>query len=44
MMTRDLSSKTIVTLNVFQGPSCSKFGARTDKWILKQVQRGGVMK
>jgi hypothetical protein len=33
---------TAVTLNSFQGPSCSTLGARMHKWTLNQVQGDGV--
>ena len=32
-----------VTLNFFQGLSCSTPGARLDKWTLKHVQGDGVV-
>ncbi len=44
MMKRHLTSYTAVTLNLFQGLSCSTTGSRTDKWTLKQVQGDGVVK
>jgi hypothetical protein len=33
-----------VTLNLFQGLSCSESGSGTNKWMLKQVQHDGVIK